>query len=96
VVVDRENPSTSFAGVAPSRRRWTISIKGERGGSLDVEIRAMTAVPTCTSTASTTARSSPDSPIASAASAAPPSSQDYVISVVPAGGARYELMVTMR
>lgn len=98
VVVDRENPSTSFAGVAPSRAPVDYLIKGERGRYLDVELRSEDG-----STHLHVYGLDDGAQLARLADrqrrfAGPlPSTQDYVISVVPAGeGARYELMVTMR
>jgi hypothetical protein len=98
VVVDRENPSTSFAGIAPSRAPVDYLIKGERGRYLDVELRSEDG-----GTHLHVYGLDDGAQLARLADrqrryAGPlPSAQDYVISVVPAGeGARYELMVTVR
>ena len=98
VVVDRENPSTSFAGVAPSRAPVDYLIKGERGRTLDVELRSEDAdTHLHIYGLDDGAQLAPLADRRRRFSGPLPSTQDYVISVVPAGeGARYELMVTMR
>jgi hypothetical protein len=98
VVVDRENPSTSFAGLAPSRAPVDYLIKGERGRTLDVELRSEDGA-----THLHVYGLDDGAQLARLADrqrrfgGALPSTQDYVVSVVPAAeGARYELLVTLR
>ncbi len=97
VVVDEENPATSFSGVAPSRAPVDYLIKGERGRVLDVEVRG----------------GSEDTHLHvygldDGVQLAPladrlrryhgelPGSQDYVVSVVPVGeGGKYEVLIRM-
>ena len=98
VVVDRDNPTTSFAGVTPSRAPVDYLIRGERGRTLEVELRSedggthlhVYGLDDGTQLARLADRRRRfGGPL--------PSTQDYVISVVPAGdGAGYELLVTMR
>jgi hypothetical protein len=98
VVVDRDNPTTSFAGVTPSRAPVDYLIRGERGRRLEVELRSedggthlhVYGLDDGTQLARLADRRRRfGGPL--------PSTQDYVMSVVPAGeGAGYELMVTMR
>jgi hypothetical protein len=98
VVVDRENPSTSFAGVAPSRAPVDYLIKGERGRALDVELRTVDGgTHLHIYGLDDGAQLAPLADRRQRFGAPLPSTQDYVISVVPAGeGARYELLVTLR
>ncbi len=98
VVVDRENPGTSFAGVAPSRATVDYLIKGERGHRLDVELRGEDE-----GTHLHVYGLDDGVQLARLADRLPryggvlPAGQHYVISLVPSReGARYELMVTMR
>ena len=98
VVVDRENPSASFAGVAPSRAPVDYLSRGDRGRMLDVELRSEDG-----GTHLHVYGLDDGTQLAGLADlhhrfgGALPSTQDYVISVVPGGeGARYELLVTMR
>ncbi|HEU5042248.1 MAG TPA: hypothetical protein VFT84_15570, partial [Gemmatimonadales bacterium] len=98
VVVDRENPSASYAGAAPSRAPVDFIIKGEQGRTLEVVLRS---------------EDRPShlhvyglddgiqlAPLADRRdrfAGRLPSTQDYVVSVVPWGeGARYELLMTVR
>jgi len=98
VVVDRDNPSASYSGLAPSRAPVDFLIKGDRGRLLQVELRS---------------EDRPShlhiyglddgvqlAPLADRRQryAGPfPATQDYVVSVVPAGeGGGYELRVGVR
>ena len=98
VVVDRENPSASFSGIAPSRAPVDFLIKGERGRTLDAELRSET------EGAHLHVYGLDDgvqlAPLADRLRryrGRLPRAQDYVVSVVPGEpGVRYELFMSLR
>lgn len=98
VVVDRENPSGSYSGLAPSRAPVDYVIKGERGQALAVDLRSerpgtqlhVYGLDDGIQLARLTDR-------LQRWSGRLPATQDYVVSVVPAGEeTSYELLVTLR
>lgn len=98
VVVDRENPSASFSGTAPSRAPVDFLIKGERNQALEVEVRSdredaqlhVYGLDDGVQLAPLAARQR-------RFGGRLPSTQDYVVSMVPGGeGVRYDLLMTLR
>lgn len=98
VVVDRENPSASFSGVAPSRAPVDYLIKGERGRTLAVELRSETeGTHLHVYGLDDGVQLAPLAERRRRYAGRLPASQDYVVSVVPPGeGSRYELLITLR
>ena len=98
VVTDRENPSASFSGVAPSRAPVDYLIKGERGRVLAVDLRSESeGTHLHVYGLDDGVQLAPLADRRLRYGGALPATQDYVISVVPAGeGARYEVLITLR
>jgi len=98
VVVDQENPTTSFSGLAPSRGPIDYIIKAEPGNRLEVALEADSA-------ASSLHIYGLDTGVQLARLSdrrrrflgTVPTTQDYVVSVVPgAEQVRYDLLITLR
>ncbi|HUF36322.1 MAG TPA: hypothetical protein VMN37_10255, partial [Gemmatimonadales bacterium] len=98
VVVDRENPTASFSGVAPSRAPVDYLVKGERGQSLEVALEPQTEGPHLhVYGLDDGVQLAPLAERRRHYGGRLPASQDYVVSVVPAAeGSRYELLITVR
>lgn len=98
VVVDRDNPTAAFSGVAPSRAPVDYIVRGDRGRTLEVDLRSNddgTHVHIYGLDDGVQLARLPDR--VQRYRGELPGTQDYVVSVVPAAeGTRYELLVTLR
>ena len=98
VVVDRENPTTSFSGLAPSRGPIDYIIKAEPGNRLEVALEADSAASSLHIYGlDTGVQLSRLSDRRRRFFGTVPTAQDYVVSVVPgAEQVRYDLLITLR
>ena len=97
VTVTPEDPTAAYSGLAPSRAPVDFLIKGEQGRSLDAELGAGPGTYLHVYGLDTGIQLARLADRRERVSVRLPSTQGYIVSVVPAGeGTRYELKIALR